>query len=67
MTSKIFIPKGISWEPVDEDHIRIVFHGHFDDNYAQTERELNSAGLYAVRRTYDKKTRKTTTIYKRTR
>lgn len=56
----------LTWEGVDAEHVKVTFHGHFDDNYAQLERELNQAGLHAVKRTYDKKNNKTITVYKRT-
>lgn len=54
----------LDWQPIDKDHIKVLFSGHFDDNYAQLESDLERAGLHAVRRTYDKKINKTTTIYK---
>ena len=57
----------MSWKVVDSDHVEVIFYGRFDENYAGAERELNDAGLYAVRRTYNKKDHRTTTIYKRTR
>ncbi len=56
----------VDWKQVDAEHIEVIFHGHFDDNYAGLESAFNKAGLQATRRTYLKDLNKTITIYKRT-
>lgn len=56
----------LDWKPIDKYFIEVVFIGHFDDNYAHMEHELNTLGLLAIRRRYDKKANKTITLYKRT-
>ena len=55
----------LSWVDLDPDHIEVTFAGHFDENHAQLERDLNQAGLRAVRRKYDKHKNRTYTIYKK--
>ncbi len=55
----------LQWKPLTPECIEIVFIGHFDDNYAQLEQDLNRLGLLAIKRSYDKKNNRTITIYKR--
>lgn len=56
----------LNWNQIDIDHIEIVVAGYVDDNYAQLEKDLNLLGLCAVKRSYNKKQNRTSTIYKRT-
>lgn len=56
----------VSWRQADLNHIEIDIAGHFDENHAQLERDLNAIGLCAVKRSYNKKQNRTSTTYKRT-
>ncbi len=55
----------MTWMLLDPLHIQVTFYGHLDENSAIVERDLAKTGAHAIRRTYDKKNNKTTTIYKR--
>lgn len=56
----------VRYETQDKNHIKVTYLGAYDENWNYLENELNNAGMYAVKRTYDKKNNKTVTIYKRT-
>lgn len=64
--NKVLDINKLDWKQVDLNHIEITIAGHFDDNYAQLERDLNAIGLCAIKRSYNKKQNKTSTVYKRT-
>jgi hypothetical protein len=63
--NKILETNKMTWSIIDEDHIKVSFHGAFDERHARIESDLKGAGAHAIRCTYDYKAGKTHVIYKR--
>ena len=54
----------LNWEITDQNHIMICFLGPEDEYQNHIEKQLKQAGLFATKRTYNKKSNKTYTLYK---
>lgn len=63
--NKILEAHKVTWEELDEDHIRVCINGYEDEYTARIEYDLFNSGIYAISRKYDKKNNKTYTTYKK--
>ena len=55
----------MTWEALDANHIQVCFNGTLDERCILVEDELAKAGLFAIKRSYNKKLNKTFTTYKK--
>lgn len=53
-----------TWDKIDNNYVNVCFHGMLDENCVTIENELFKLGLYAIKRTYNKKLKKTFTTYR---
>ncbi len=54
----------VNWTRINMNHIQVATPGYCGAECMVMENELKHAGMYATRRSYDKKLGKTITIYK---
>lgn len=61
---KILAKNFSKWERINTNHIQVLTPGYCNSECMKMENELKSVGMYATRRTYDKRSGKTITLYK---
>lgn len=56
----------VYWEIMGDNHIKTNYVGPYTEYHSNMEQQLFNLGLVAIRRTYDKKNNRISTIYKKT-